>query len=407
MAAATPLENPPTVVPDDLRVGYIWTCGTIPSKETDSQQVVSTVDALAGEGLAVDLVLPGRYRTLFSGRSKRIEAEIRAFYDVHRPFNVRALYTVWPTKPIEIERPVHAVVASVLRAAHYDVVHTRSRATVLTCAAIGQPVVFETYRLLGRDRPHFTRMLARAARRPAFLGVICHSQQCADNLAASGLPREKLAVVHNGYDPRKLEPRLTRAEARAKLGLALDRPVVAYTGNVQRQKGLDSVLAMAERTPEVTYLLVGGQDGHLAELREEIARRGLENVQTPGWFPAAELPTFMYAADALIIPPTAGPLQEHGRTVLPMKVFTYLAAGRPILAPALPDLAEVLDDGDNAALVAPDDTDAAVAALRRILGDPGYAERIAAGALASSQGLSWDARARRVAGLYREWLGRL
>jgi glycosyltransferase involved in cell wall biosynthesis len=86
-----------------------------------------------------------------------------------------------------------------------------------------------------------------------------------------------------------------------------------------------------------------------------------------------------------------------------MKVFTYLAAGRAILAPALPDLQEVLAHGDNAWLVEPDDATAAAAGIRALTREPGLAAALGARALESSEGLSWPARARKLIAQITAW----
>jgi glycosyltransferase involved in cell wall biosynthesis len=80
-----------------------------------------------------------------------------------------------------------------------------------------------------------------------------------------------------------------------------------------------------------------------------------------------------------------------------MKLFAYLAAGKPILAPVAPDTAELLVDGENALLVPPDAPAAAAAALDRLLHERGLAERLAGNALELSRSLSWDRRAQRIA----------
>ena len=79
-----------------------------------------------------------------------------------------------------------------------------------------------------------------------------------------------------------------------------------------------------------------------------------------------------------------------------MKLFLYLAAGRPILAPRSPDTAELLRDDDNAVLVPPGDAVAAAEALRRLLADPERVARLGAAAFATSEGLTWDARAEKI-----------
>jgi glycosyltransferase involved in cell wall biosynthesis len=92
--------------------------------------------------------------------------------------------------------------------------------------------------------------------------------------------------------------------------------------------------------------------------------------------------------------------------VLPLKLFSYLAAGRPILAPAAPDTAELLEDGGNALLVPPGEPEAAAAALDRILGDAKLADRLSAGALASARDLTWDRRAEKIHFFLEERLSR-
>ena len=62
----------------------------------------------------------------------------------------------------------------------------------------------------------------------------------------------------------------------------------------------------------------------------------------------------------------------------PLKLFEYMAAGRPIVASDLPSIREVLRDGVNALLVPPGDPVAMAAAIARLLGDRALAARLAA-----------------------------
>jgi glycosyltransferase involved in cell wall biosynthesis len=87
-----------------------------------------------------------------------------------------------------------------------------------------------------------------------------------------------------------------------------------------------------------------------------------------------------------------------------MKIFMYMAAGRPILAPLLPEVQEVLRDGSNAVLVPPDRPHAAATALLDLLSRPSRATAIANRALADAQGYTWQARAARLSVFLRERL---
>jgi glycosyltransferase involved in cell wall biosynthesis len=86
----------------------------------------------------------------------------------------------------------------------------------------------------------------------------------------------------------------------------------------------------------------------------------------------------------------------------PLKAFEAMAAGRPIVASALPSSREFLRDGENALLVPPGDAEALAAALRRVLGDPGLAERLARSAWEASPAFSWEARAGALRELFQE-----
>lgn len=385
-----------------LRIGYVW-ARPLPSRETDTQQVMQTVHGLAAAGAEVELMVPSTAHQRRVGLAA-YERELREFYGLGAaPFAIVARPGV-PQSRLEVERAVHPLLSiGGLRAGRYDVIYSRSRSVTALCALRGQPVVLETYRMLGDEQPRLMRGLGSAARGGSLLGIITHSEVARRSIAGAGFPEAHIATVHNGFDPAQMEPRLSREDARSALGLPGGQPLCCYTGHVRARKGMGAVLDLAERTPEVRYVLLGGNPPDVEALRGQCTVRGLGNVHCPGWKPAAELPPWLYAADVLLIPPAAAPLREHGRTVLPMKLFTYLAAGRPILAPDLPDLRELLSDGDNALLVPPDAPDAAAAAIGRILGDPALAAQLGERALERSAGLTWNARAARILAQIAQW----
>jgi glycosyltransferase involved in cell wall biosynthesis len=85
-----------------------------------------------------------------------------------------------------------------------------------------------------------------------------------------------------------------------------------------------------------------------------------------------------------------------------LKLFEYMASGRPIVASDLPSLREVLADGRNAVLVEPGNPQALTAGIRRIKEDPALAERIARQALEDVRDYTWDRRAERLETLLAE-----
>lgn len=369
-----------------MRVAYVHD-EVLPNRDTDSEQLINTVAALSRQGAEVVLFVPANQQG-----GDAAAAALCEHYQVEGDFAVEHLRSLNPA-PRWIEKLGHAMRASTDdRLRGFDVVHTRNISTMLGLVMTRHPVTYETYRPWARQYPPLRWMFRAAMRRDSFLGAVLHSQYARDHYLEIGVPAARLAVVYNGWEPSRMEPRLERREARELLGLDADRPVVTYVGRATVQKGVDLVIDMAARTPGATFLVVGHEGD--AEIEQRAGQ--VPNVRLYGWQRFEDIPRFLFAADALVLPPTLRPLQGAGDTVLPMKLFTYLAAGRVILAPRAPDTAELLEHGDNAHLVEPDDLDAAVRGLAEVLGDAERSARIAAGAAATAQTLTWDARARRL-----------
>lgn len=261
--------------------------------------------------------------------------------------------------------------------------------------AIGQlsPLPFATdhYRPWPDELPAIRPLVRRAARHKNCLGLVIHSHFAAATYRRAGVAEDRLLVAHNGAAAGS-EPRLSKAEARRQLALPADRALALYAGRINRRKGLDQLLALADLRPEVLFLLVGSEgDGPI-----ERAAASRANVRLIPWADPVALPRWLDAADVLLIPPSLEPLQRFRQCVLPMKLFAYLAAGRPILAPAAPDTAELLEDGKNALLVPPDRPEAAAAALDRLIGDSRLGKRLGVNARQLSHRLTWDNRAAKI-----------
>jgi glycosyltransferase involved in cell wall biosynthesis len=86
----------------------------------------------------------------------------------------------------------------------------------------------------------------------------------------------------------------------------------------------------------------------------------------------------------------------------PLKLFEYMASGRPIVASDLPSIREVLTDGYNALLVEAGNPQALIDGVRRIKADTALAERLATQALQDVHRFTWDRRAERLEQLFQQ-----
>lgn len=358
----------------------------LPNTGADAEQVVNTLSSLARRGHRTELLIPGPQ----TGPGDA--AAISAYFQVSGEVAVHLLQ--WRYHGIRglekwshaLRAPRHAAVAAA------DIVYTRNLPGAWSFLRAGRRVVYEHFRPWGDQFPPLQPFLRGIFRHPNLAGAIFHSRHCLESYRRIGVPDERMLVAHNGWDPGRVEPRLTRAEARSRLGLEPDRFTVVYSGRLNTRKGLDILLAAAREAPELAFVLVGSE----GEGPIEAQARALANMRVVGWQKFKDITPWLYAADVLALPPSLEPLQRHGNTVLPIKLFLYLAAGRVVLAPVAPDTAELLTDDVNAALVPAGDLAATIRTLRALAADPARAGRLAAGALRSSQGLTWDARAERI-----------
>lgn len=357
---------------------------SLPDREADSEQIVSTAAALANRGHDVSLVVPGRRGA--PGISNR---EIAEYYGTESSLSVR-------TVPGRFRRELPMSLAHAWSAldrklfVETDFVLTRRFENVVVGLCRGFRMAYDHYRPWPQTVPVLRPLFTWILNHRRFAGAFLHSPYARDSYAALDVPASRVALAYNGWLPDRLLPRLTKQEARLALGLPRKKPVVTYAGRVNVSKGLDMILDMARRMPSVLFLLVGSE----GEGTIERAAEAIPNVRIFPWQASRQLPPYLYAADALLIPPSSDPLLKHGSSVFPLKTFVYLASGRPVFAPASQDTSSLLVDGRTAALVAPDDVDAAVAKLGGLLRDVSLQMRLAEGGAKSVSRLTWDARAK-------------
>lgn len=194
-------------------------------------------------------------------------------------------------------------------------------------------LVWETH--IKPRNPMRYRRVARRAR-----ALIAVTKYYADEIPALwGISRAKVLYTPDAVDVDDfLHPEPT-AVARKRLGLPLDKKIALYAGRIDSWKGVDTLLDASELLPENIQIgIIGGTEKQIQELRPRYPR-----VRFLGYRPYAELPNNQSAADVLVL--TGDSSSETARFYTsPLKLFTYMASGIPIIAADLPSFRDVLSE---------------------------------------------------------------
>lgn len=182
---------------------------------------------------------------------------------------------------------------------------------------------------------------------------------------------------------------ITRQDAREQLELPKDDDIVMYTGHLYRGKGVETLVEAAKGLDATVYI-VGGYDEDIQRVKTEADIP--DNVVFTGFVEPSKIPVYQVAADVLVAPYTS----ESRPWVSPLKLFEYMAAGRPIVASDRKVLQEVLEDGENAIIFEKDRADSLRNTLKQVLQDEILAKRLSRNAQEFVQKYIWERRAARI-----------
>ena len=185
----------------------------------------------------------------------------------------------------------------------------------------------------------------------------------------------KVRVIPNFIDTDWITPQPSDNSYRTEYDL-VGKQVVMYAGNVGFSQSLDLVLSAAialREDPDVVFVVNGG-----GAARPDLERRskGLENVRFVDMQPKARLPEVLAAGDIHVVPLKRGLAWSS----VPSKLYSILAAGRPIVASVDhgTEVARTVELAGAGLAVGPDDAEAFTKAIRRLLDEPGEAEAMGA-----------------------------
>jgi glycosyltransferase involved in cell wall biosynthesis len=229
--------------------------------------------------------------------------------------------------------------------------------------------------------------------------VICVSNDLADSCRVSGVPNERVLQIDNAIDADEYTRRMSREEAKKRLGWPPQRFLIGAVGRLSHEKGFDLLIhAVAKLVGQErdVGLAIAGDGAEQAALERLVSECGMsERVRLLGF--QSELIPFYEAMDAYVL--------SSRREGLPNVLLEAMAIAVPVVATRTAGVPNLIDDEVNGLLIDVGDVDGMAAAVARLMDDPALRQRLAdAGRATILSRYSFAVRMSKVAAVYDELL---
>jgi glycosyltransferase involved in cell wall biosynthesis len=288
-------------------------------------------------------------------------------------------------------------------------------------AALRAPIVYEAHTiavdaaaarpaLLTGGEPASPAKLRRLAKREQRVwqganGYVTITAGLARELERRFGSRPRVAIVPDGVRGAHVEP--STPDLGPQTSDSEPRTfTIGYAGHLYPWKGVDLIVEAVLALPETRAIIIGGHDAEPDLVRVKALAASLDcsdRITFTGLLPPPQVAARLRDADVLVLPNPKSAISNAFTS--PLKLFEYMASGRPIVASDLPALREILRDDENALLVEPGNPQALVAGIARIKDDPSLGARLARQAQQDVREFTWARRAERLEALFREVTG--
>ncbi|OBX18634.1 glycoside hydrolase [Erythrobacter sp. QSSC1-22B] len=368
--------------------------GTFVARSLEALQRKPEWDVTVINPIGVPPLALGHYRSRVAAAVDGVEHGV----PVHRP-TFRLLPSVGGRfNPGAIARAVLPLAKRLHRKTPFDLIDAQffypdGPAAMRVAKALGLPL---SIKARGADIHYWgTKSYARAAMLEAgnnATGLLAVCEALADDMAALGLPREKIAIHYTGLDRDRFRP-LDHTRLRPRLAQELDlplgfaEPLLVSVGALIPRKGQELVIRALPGLPDARLLLVGkGEDeATLRSLADELGVAG--RVHFLGLLDHDLLPLVLSAADAMVLPSASEGLANAW--------VEALACGTPLVITDVGGARELMGDPVAGVLVARE-TQAVREGIARVLAEPRHRQAVAD----TVEGFGWAQNADRLAAHY-------
>lgn len=288
------------------------------------------------------------------------------------------------------------------RRSHYDLIYERHAmfllaGTLFSCLT-GIPLFVEVNEISGpkRARRQTFRRLAGWVERFVFhraAGIFAVSSFLADKIAGKIGIRGSITVASNAIHPKDFQRVFYGERIRTENGL-IGKVIFGFAGWFSEWDRLDFLVEtfgqLCDQTGRSDLILMLVGDGTvIPSVREQINHLGLEKlVLLTGPIARREILDYLDAIDIAVIPHS----NDYGS---PMVMFEFMALGKPVVAPALMPILDVIENGKNGLIFPLLSFTVIIQILKELLDNDGKRKQIGAAARERViRSHTWEANAR-------------
>lgn len=369
----------------------------LPSERAHGHQIAQVTNALADLGHTIRIFAPYRKNKITQSFHDYYGAadETKLLHLGNFDFIVSSLFPgvlgLWAQNWM-----LRRQYKKILTSQKFDLIYTRAPALLEPLLKSGLPVILELHSIPRRNIPAFIDHCKRCS------VVVCLTSLMKEDLLKIGVDPANVIVEGDAVDPGIFADAVPYQLARKEWGIESKIPVIGYAGQLSsmgKSKGLpelvDSLRLLHRRNVDFLALIAGGPESVAEEFEATFSHELSKKIRFTGHLDRYKIPNFLSACDVLVYPAPYSTDAYYQRDTSPLKLFEYMAAGKPILCADLPPLHDVVDE-KTVLFCKAGDPYAMVYGLDILIFDKEAARDFGKAALARVQNYTWDARMRRI-----------
>jgi glycosyltransferase involved in cell wall biosynthesis len=368
----------------------------MPTEKAHGYQIVKMCEEFANAGHEVELIV--------SERSNAIAQNIFDFYGLKGNFKFKSVRSVdflqydkiLGNFGLYLQWLSFLVKAFFIKIDKHTLIYTRDQGVVWIFCLRGYKVCYEGHGWFTK-KTKLNLFLLKKANFFVFTNNFIKNE-----FVKKGFTESKILVSPNGVDLNTFDIQITKSEARSKLNLEKiieNKKILLYTGSFKTmdfEKGISDILKAIKKLDDknILFLAVGGNEEAIDYYKKIAKDFGVDNQSMFfGRQSQSRLSLFQKAADVLLMP--FPKIAHYEYFMVPLKMFEYMAAKRPIIASDLPSIREILNNR-NCLFCLPGDSEDLAKKIKQLFNDTVLGEKLAEQAYQDVSQYAWDKRAQRI-----------